>query len=153
MQRASEQLDFEKAADLRDTVEQLERILEKQRVAAAPVRQHNAALVHHDNDRDDGIDVLLVRFGQFEESVTLSPSPTPEQRARLQERCWAVFDPETASPDTYSKREATEVRLLSHWTYAHRDELTAVRWTPDQSPASFATTIEETVPDRPRASA
>jgi len=153
MQRASKQLNFEKAAELRDTVEQLGRILEKQRVAAAPVRQHNAALVHYDNDQDDRIDVLLVRFGQFEESVTLSPSPTPEQRTRLQGRCRVVFDPETASPDTYSKREAAEVRLLSHWTYAHRDELTAVRWTADQSPASFATTIEETVPDRRRTSA
>jgi DNA polymerase-3 subunit epsilon len=152
MQQASDQLNFEKAAELRDTVEQLERILEKQRVAAAPVRQHNAALVHYDNDREEQIDVLLVRFGQFEESLTCDVPPTTEQRARLRDWCRAVFDPAAEPPDTYSKREATEVRLLSHWTYAHRDELTAVRWMPDQPPESIATTIEKTLVDRPKAS-
>jgi len=153
MQQASEQLDFEKAAEIRDTVEQLERILEKQRVAAAPVRQHNAALVHHENDRDDRIDVLLVRFGQFEESVVLGAPPTTQQRARLRDRCGDIFDPEVAPPDTYSKREATEVRLLSHWTYAHRDELTGVRWSPDQSPDDMTRAIEAALPERPKASA
>ena len=148
MRRASDQLEFERAADLRDTVEQLERILEKQRVASAPVRQHNAALVHHDNDRDNRVDVLLVRFGQFEESVACTLPPSPEQRATLRDRCRAVFDPDAEPPATYSKREATEVRLLSHWTYAHRDELTAVRWTPDQSPGSLAETIEDTMEKR-----
>ncbi len=145
MHQASEDLDFEKAAQIRDTVEQLERILEKQRVAAAPVRRHHAALVHHDNDRDDRVDVLLVRSGQFEESISCAQPPTPEQQAQLRERCRAVFDPDAAPPSSISKREATEIRLLSHWTYAHRDELTAVRWRPDQSPEALAETIETAV--------
>ncbi|MFB6280109.1 MAG: DEDD exonuclease domain-containing protein [Salinibacter sp.] len=145
MHQASEDLDFEKAAQIRDTVEQLERILEKQRVAAAPVRRHHAALVHPENDRDDRVDVLLVRFGQFEESISCAQPPTPEQQARLRERCRAVFDPDAVPPSGISKREATEIRLLSHWTYAHRDELTAVRWRPDQSPAALAETIETAV--------
>ncbi|MFB6273460.1 MAG: DEDD exonuclease domain-containing protein [Salinibacter sp.] len=153
MDRASDQLEFEKAAEIRDTVEQLERILEKQRVAAASVRRHNAALVHHDNDREDQIDVLLVRFGQFEESVAYELPPTPEQQAHLRDRCRTVFDPDTDSPDTFSKREATEVRLLSHWTYAHRDEIATVRWTPDQSPETLAEAVEATVTNRAESAA
>ena len=153
MQQASDQLDFEKAAERRDTVEQLERILEKQRIAAAPVRQHNAALVHHGDDRDDRVDVLLVRFGQFEESVVYGAPLSAEQRARLRDRCRTVFDPEAEPPTAYSKRDATEIRLLSHWTYAHRDELMAVRWTPDRSPEAMATAIEETLSECPKTSA
>ncbi|PSQ61553.1 MAG: DEDD exnuclease domain-containing protein [Bacteroidetes bacterium QH_10_64_19] len=149
MRQASEDLDFEKAAQIRDTVEQLERILEKQRVAAAPVRRHNAALVHHDNDRDDRVDVLLVRFGQFQESMSCAQPPLPEQQARLRERCRAVFDPSTDPPASVSKREATEIRLLSHWTCAHREELTAVRWRPDQSPEALAEMIEAAVTESP----
>ncbi|PSQ94444.1 MAG: DNA polymerase III subunit epsilon, partial [Bacteroidetes bacterium QH_2_63_10] len=153
MRRASDQLDFEKAAQIRDTVEQLERILEKQRVAAAPVRRHNAALVHHDNDWDGRADVLLVRFGRFEEALQCTMPPTAEDQARLREHCHALFDLSAKPPNALSKRDATEIRLLSHWTYAHRDELTAVRWTPDHSPEALATAIEETLAERQEAAA
>ncbi len=153
MRQASEQLDFEKAAQIRDTVEPLERILEKQRVAAAPVRRHNAALVHPDNDRDDRVDVLLVRFGRFQEALQCAVPPTAEDQTRLREQCHALFDPSAEPPDTLSKRDATEIRLLSHWTYAHRDEVTAVRWTPGRSPGTMAEAIEAAVPDRAEASA
>jgi len=141
MHQASEDLNFERAAEIRDTVEQLERILEKQRVAAAPVRRHHAAFVHRENDRDGRFDVLLVRFGQFEESISCSQPPTPDERAHLKERCRAVFDPDAEPPTSVSKREATEIRLLSHWTYAHRDEFTVVRWDPDQSPEEMARSV------------
>lgn len=143
MHRASDQLNFEKAATIRDTVEALERILEKQQVAAAPVRDHNAALVHPDNDRQGRIDVLLVRFGRFAESVSFSRPPTDRQRAQLLDCCRTVFDATTEPPRTLSKRAATEIRLLSHWAYAHRSEFTTVRWTPNQSPAAMSAAIEE----------
>lgn len=141
MRQASDQRDFERAAEFRDTIEQLERILEKQRIAAAPVRQHHAALVHTENDQDNCTDVLFVRFGRFEETVGCALPPTSEQRARLRDRCRAVFDPSATPPESLSKRAATEIRLLSHWTYSHRDELTAVRWTPDQSPEAMEEAI------------
>jgi DNA polymerase-3 subunit epsilon len=153
MHTASEQLDFEKAAEIRDMVEQLERILEKQRIAAAPVRRHNAALVHHDNDRDGRVDVILVRFGRFEEALPCAQPPSAEQRSRLHDQCQAVFDTDADPPATFSKRDATEIRLLSHWTYAHRDELTAVRWTPDRSLESLVRAIEESFSAHQNASA
>jgi len=151
MQRASDNLNFEKAAELRDTLEQLERILEKQRVAAAPVRQHNAALVHQAPDRAGRVDVMLVRFGRFEESIACAAPPSPEERDSLLERCRSVFDVEADPPETFSKRDATEIRLLSHWVYAHRDE--AVRWTPRTSPADLADAIAGRVQGQPQQSA
>ena len=142
MRRASEQLDFERAAEIRDRVEQLERILEKQRVAAAPVRQHHAALIHPDNGREGEVDVLLVRYGRFEEALSCSVPPAPDEEEHLYTRCASIFGEDATPPDAFSKRDATEIRLLSHWTYAHRDELTVVRWDAASSPSDLAQSIE-----------
>ncbi|MFP4227693.1 MAG: DEDD exonuclease domain-containing protein [Salinivenus sp.] len=141
MQQASEQREYERAAELRDTIEQLEPILEKQRLAAAPIRHHHAALVHTENDRSGEADVLFVRFGRFDEAVSCRLPPTTDERRHLRARCRDVFDAQREGPEALSKRDATEIRLLAHWTYAHRDELTAVRWTPAQSPDAVADRI------------
>jgi len=153
MRQASENLNFEKAAEIRDTVEQLERILDKQRLAAAPVRQHNAALVHYDNAHEGRVDVLLVRAGQFRDTVPLRPPLDEAQRARLRERCEAVFGADASPTDAFSKRDATEIRLLSHWTSAHRDELAVVRWDQADSPAAMETAVVSALPSEKPASA
>jgi DNA polymerase-3 subunit epsilon len=142
MRQASEDRDFEKAAEFRDTVEGLERILDRQALMAAPVRRHHAALVHRDDETSDTANVLFVRFGQFGESVTCRLPPTPEQQAQLADRCRAHFDPEAEPPSGFSKRATDEIRLLSHWTSAHRDELTVVRWTPEKPPTEVVEEIE-----------
>jgi len=132
MEDASSQLAFEKAAEIRDTVETLERILEKQRMAKAPVRSHHGVLLHDRSDRD-GVDFLLVRFGQFQESILCSHPPTSTDWDRLRTHCASVFEASTASLDSFSKRDATEIRLLSQWTYAHRDEIRVVHWADEDS--------------------
>jgi DNA polymerase-3 subunit epsilon len=68
--------------------------------------------------------------------------PTPTQRSRLAERCRTVFAPDAPPPSSFSKRETDELRLLSHWTYAHRDALAVVRWTPDRTATDVVTAIE-----------
>ena len=149
MRRASENLNFEKAAEIRDTLEPLERILEKQRLAAAPVRQHNAALVHHGSDRDGRVDVLLVRAGQFRDTVPLRPPLDEAQRDRLRARCRAVFGAGASSTDSFSKRDATEIRLLSHWTSAHRDELAVVRGGAEASPEQVCADVASVLENAP----
>jgi DNA polymerase-3 subunit epsilon len=142
MERASEELDFEKAAEIRDTLEQLETILDKQRVVAAPIRRHNAALLHRTDDAD-AADVLFVRFGRFVTSVSCACPPSAAGRTRLREAAHAHFDPDAEPPSDFTKKAADEIRLLSHWTYAHRDELTVVRWRPDEAPDALAERIGE----------
>ena len=141
MSQAADQRDFERAAEFRDTIEQLERILEKQRVAAAPIRRYHAALVHPDSDRDDRGEVLFIRFGRFEDAVVCRMPPTDEDRRQLRERCRTLFDPEAAAPESLSKRDATEIRLILHWAYAHRDELSVVRWSAAEAPDDFSDRI------------
>jgi DNA polymerase-3 subunit epsilon len=146
MTQASEDLDFEKAAEFRDTLEQLETILDKQRLMAAPVRQHNAALVHR-ADEMEGVDVLFVRFGRFVDSVSCACPPSPEDRAKLREHVATHFDGDVSPPSDLSKRATDEIRLLSHWTYAHRAELSVVRWTVGQSAAAFTEAIVDEMAD------
>ena len=145
MTQASEDLDFEKAAEFRDTLEQLETILDKQRLMAAPVRQHNAALVHRP-DESEGADVLLVRFGRFVDSVSCGCPPSADDRAHLREHVETHFD-DGSPPSELSKRATDEIRLLSHWTYAHREELSVVRRADDQPAAAFADAIVDEMAD------
>ncbi|PSQ96938.1 MAG: DEDD exnuclease domain-containing protein [Bacteroidetes bacterium SW_9_63_38] len=145
MQQASEDLDFEKAAEFRDILEQLETILDKQRLMAAPVRQHNAALVHR-TDAMDGTDVLFVRFGRFVDAVSCAFPPSTEDRATLREGVDTHFD-DASPPSDLSRRATDEIRLLSHWTYAHRDELSVLRRADDQPAAAFADDILNEVAD------
>lgn len=131
MKQASEQLDFEKAAEFRDELEQLEAILGRQQIVASPVRRHDAALLHHP-DEAAVVDVLFVRFGRFVEAVSVDRPPTPEHEARLREACRTQFDPEVDPPSGVSTRVTDQIRILTHWTHTHRDELTVVRWTPER---------------------
>jgi DNA polymerase-3 subunit epsilon len=146
MTQASEDLDFEKAAEFRDTLEQLETILDKQRLMAAPVRQHNAALVHRP-DESEGADVLLVRFGRFVDSVSCACPPSSDDRVKLRERVAKHFDGDVSPPSELSKRATDEIRLLSHWTYAHREELSVVRRADDRPAAAFADAIVDEMAD------
>jgi len=140
MRQAAEEHDFEKAAQFRDTIEPLERILAKQAVVGAPVRRHNAALVHRRGGGE--VDVLFVRFGRFVESMSFRVPPVPTKRGHLADRCRAHFDPDADPPSDFSKRAAHEIRLLLHWVYAHRDEITRVRWQPGRGATDVAEAVE-----------
>lgn len=130
MRAASAEQAFEKAADFRDRVEALETILEKQKIIGAPVRQRNAVLVHR-SDSIGGADLLFVRFGRFQSALSCAVPPTGDDRIRLRDACRTHFTTDATPPDGLSKRAIHEIRLLSHWTYAHRDEIDVVRWSPD----------------------
>jgi len=145
MRRASDEHDFEKAADVRDTVEVLEGILEKQRLVAAPLHEHNVALVHSMPENGTGVDVLFVRFGRFEGSVPDRKLEGSAWRTVLREQCREVFDPGRPPPDVISKRDASEIRLLRHWMFSHREELTSIEWTSDRSPDVVADKLEDAV--------
>ena len=142
MQQASDDLDFEKAAQYRDWYQQLERMLEKQQRVAAPVLQHNAALIH---PHETSTDVLLVRFGQFVESMTLDHPPSDDQLDDLTRRVDEHFDPEEERPSELSRRQVDEIRLLSHWMYSKRKTLEKVPWETNVSTPAFVQAIQDVV--------
>ena len=150
MRQASENLEFEKAAEYRDWLEQIERMLRKQEVIAAPVLDHNAVLLDR---QDDTADVLLVRHGRFVAS-TSCPLPPPDAAA-AELRAWLDdrLDPGAPRPDSLSKRDVDEIRLLSHWMYLRRDDLVHVRWTPDQPVRTLTSRVLQALRHTPSAAA
>jgi DNA polymerase-3 subunit epsilon len=86
-----------------------------------------------------------VRYGRFEEALSCSVPPAPDEKEHLSARCADIFGDNPPPADGFSKRDATEIRLLSHWTYAHRDELTAVRWDTVASPGALEEAICSTI--------
>ena len=138
MKQASKNLEFEKAAEFRDGYRTLDRMLEKQEAVAAPVLEHNAALLHP-HPGEGTTDVLFVRFGRFVKSVRVERSNAAARR-ELREAAEDDFDPSASRPDTLDRRDVDAIRLLSHWMYANRSSLVSVRWD-GKDAAAFADRI------------
>ena len=136
MQAASAAMDYEQAAEYRDWLQKLERMLGKQQKVAAPVLDHNAVLVQP-GVGEGAIHLFLVRFGRHVETVTLSQPPKDDEVAHLRGRLVRHFDPAQQRPARYFKQEVDEVRLLAHWLYLHRDSTLPVRWSPDRAVDDF----------------
>ncbi len=143
MQQASANLEFEKAATFRDWLQTLDRMLEKQEAVAAPVLDHNAALIHPDV-RPGRTDVLFVRHGKFVGSLQLDTPLSSASEAAIQSSITEMFDLAAERPDTLSKRDQDEIRLLSHWMFVHRADLQSVRWEETGSGA-FSEAIASTI--------
>lgn len=140
MQSASTEHDFEKAAEYRDTIEQLERVLKRQQILSAPVRRRNAVVVH---SGEETVDFHFIRFGRFSGAETVSRPLGEEQILRITEWCASHFDPADERPSSFSKRQVHEIRLLSHWISAHHHELEVVHWSPEQTASELAHEIRK----------
>ena len=143
MQQASADLDFEQAATFRDWLDQLEGILARQQIVAAPIQQHNAALVVP-APAADALQVILIRFGRPVDSITLSVDAEPEAD-RLEEAVRDHFSADQDAPGQFSKREVDEIRLLAHWVHTRDDECVHIRWKADDTPPDFWARIRESV--------
>lgn len=141
MQQASERFEFEKAAQFRDAVELLERLVGRQQVLRGPVRRRNAVLIHTDGKSPDEVRLYFVRFGCLVDAMRRGLPIDAESRSRINDLCTEYFDPADEPPATFSKQTVNEIRLLSHWVYSHRDELEPVRWTDAQPPYEFAAEV------------
>ncbi len=137
---ASARLDFEEAARFRDMLHRLQTMLRKQRVVAAPVLAHNAALLLP-GAGGEKVQVFLVRYGRHVETLTLSAALPIEEELLLADRVAVHFGEKVVQPDRYMKREVDEVSLLAHWMFVHREALRKVQWLPDQPPESFARAV------------
>ena len=135
MQQAAENLEFEQAAEFRDGLEQLERMYDRQRTVAAPVLEHNAVLLAPDGDHE--AEVVLVRYGRPVCTLRCQMPLADADPERLQESFATHFTPARVRPDTLTKRDVDEIRLLAHWTYKRRDDLVQVRWSAGTAPEAL----------------
>ncbi|NBC16851.1 MAG: DEDD exonuclease domain-containing protein [Bacteroidetes bacterium] len=129
MQRAADAMKYEDAAEYRDWLKRLRRLLSRQRCVASPVLEHHAVLVQPAT-KQDAVQLYLVRFGRHAETITLPMPPTEQQRKHLRARLAHHFDAAHDRPERYFKQEVDEVRILAHWMYVHRDSMESVHWSP-----------------------
>lgn len=136
MHAAAEELAYEEAAQYRDWRDRLKRLLQRRRVAAAPVIEHNAVLVRRKGGEQAAAQLFVVRFGRHVETIVLTGEKglAPSE---LRERLALCFDPGEEPPPEYSKRAVDEIRLLGQWVHQHQDELTQVRYRPGDGPEAF----------------
>jgi excinuclease UvrABC nuclease subunit len=131
MQQAAANLEFEQAAQFRDWHDEMEHMMDRQEAIAAPVLEHNAVAVlpaPHAAADAAAVQLFFIRFGRPVETQLLTWPLRPDDRAHLRARLAHHFDATQERPDRYSKREVDEIRLLSHWLYVHRGDVTQVRW-------------------------
>jgi DNA polymerase-3 subunit epsilon len=141
MEMASEQLDFERAAEERDALERLERFFRRQRFVGGPVRSCDAVLLLPEAER---CVLYVVRHGLLRQTLVVGPSSAAEARAAVGEALARHFDPEAEPPVAFTKRQAHEARLLQQWTYRRREEVQQVRWD-GEPPEALAERVGERV--------
>ena len=129
MQEAAAALDFEQAAEYRDRLRRLERLLNRQQTVAAPVLDHNVVLVQP-GQTPETAQLFLVRFGRLAQTLVVSNPPADGDRQRLADALARHFDAGQERPPRYLKQEVDEIRLLAHYLVTHRDEARSIRWTP-----------------------
>ncbi len=140
MQQAAADLDFEQAATFRDGLEQLEGILARQQIVAAPIQQHNAVLVVP-APATEALQLMAIRYGRPVSSVTLAGDRIEEAAARIEAVVQAHFTGEEERPGSFSKRDVDEIRLLAHWIHTHQGDCVHLRWWNDETPEDFTVRI------------
>ena len=142
MAHAAVEMDYEKAATLRDMGEVVARLMERHRCIAAPVLEHNAVVI--DRSADDGrCRLLVIRFGRLEETIILNSPEIEKERQLVEERIEQHFHEPHPQPSRYLKAEIEEIRLLAHWLYVYRDEAVRVDYMPGEAAGVFAERLLE----------
>ena len=130
MQRAAVAMKYEEAAALRDRLQTIERLLERDGCVAPSVMDQNAILAHlgSEEDQDHGLRLHLIRHGRLQESLRLSIDLPTRDRAELVRCLGRCFHPDIGSPDRYYVEETDEVRLIRQWAYTNRNQIERVTW-------------------------
>jgi excinuclease ABC subunit C len=127
MQAASDQLDFERAAVLRDKLQRLESLREQFIRFRFAIETLSFVYTVPGHDGDDR--VYLIRRGRVRSEHTM---PRSEQdRVRLLEMVEDVFNPTDRDSAQVPAHEIDELLLLSSWFRRFPDELSRSRHAPE----------------------
>ena len=141
MHEAAARRDYEGAALLRDDLNALDRMADRQRLFAAPVHEVHAFLVE-DAVEPETVQVLAIRHGRHVGTLALPRVLAAEDNARLA-AFLAAHLVAAGPPARYFKREIDEVRLLAHWLYVHRASARIVRVEAADSSATVLARIRD----------
>jgi DNA polymerase III subunit epsilon len=140
MGEAATRREYELAATYRDWLAALDRMAGHQRVTAASVLEHHAAVVQ-DGVEPGTVQVFAIRYGRHTATLTLRLPPAESDLADLDTFLRDQFGVEQAPPERYNRREIDEVRVLAHWLYVHRHSARHVPLASGQAFDAFAARV------------
>ncbi len=140
MKEAAASLNFEEAAQYRDWLKRLERVIARQSHVAAPVFDHNAVLLLPAADRNHQ-QLFVVRFGRLVDTLLVGNPLSDGEAERIERRIRQHFRPGLSRPNRYLKKEIDEVHILANWLYSNRDSARQILFKPDTNLDTFVSDV------------
>ena len=121
LRRASHNLQFERAALLRDTLRDARQILITQQLLSGAVEHHNLLIVYPSSEEGHA-EVFGIRHGRLQEQSCLDARRSAQDIScdlhRLCERLLASREP----PAVIGQDEVDGINIIARWIYRHSDE-------------------------------
>ena len=119
MLEASQTLNFERAAWLRDTIRSVDEVLIGQQLITGAVESNNLLIIYpsaHENCNE----LFLIRHGRLVEQrrVAHTPDETKQTVAELLQRAAALGEP----PSIVGQAEVDQINIISRWIHRHSDD-------------------------------
>lgn len=119
MLEAAQQLNFERAAWLRDTIHSADEVLIGQRLITGAVEANNLLIVYP-SAKEDHNELFLIRHGRLVEQRCIAHELEAMKTAihELLARAAALGDP----PSIVGKAEVDQINIISRWIHRHSDD-------------------------------
>ncbi|MFL5659621.1 MAG: exonuclease domain-containing protein [Ktedonobacteraceae bacterium] len=119
MLEAAQQLNFERAAWLRDTIRSADEVLIGQRLITGAVEANNLFIVYP-SAKEDHNELFLIRHGRLVEQRCIPHELEPMQTAvhELLAIATTLGDP----PSIVGKAEVDQINIISRWIHRHSDD-------------------------------
>jgi len=121
MRHAAHNLQFERAARLRDLLREARQALISQQLLYGAVERHNLLIVYPSSE-EGCAEVFGIRHGRLQEQVRLDARrPLRELRVELRELCLRLLDA-AEPPAMIGQDEVDGINIIARWIYLHSDE-------------------------------
>ncbi len=119
MFEASQQLNFERAAWLRDTIRSVDEVLIGQRLITGAVEANNLFIVYP-SSKEDHNELFLIRHGRLVEQRSIPHEPEAMKQAvrELLKMAAALGEP----PKIVGRAEVDQINIISRWIHRHSDD-------------------------------
>ena len=119
MFQASQQLNFERAAWLRDAIHSADELLIGQRLITGAVEANNLFIVYP-SARAGHIEIFLIRHGRL-----IQQECVPQEPAALEQTIRTLLEVAAGlgeAPHIVGKAEVDQINIISRWIYRHSDD-------------------------------
>jgi DNA polymerase-3 subunit epsilon len=116
MLEASQELNFERAAWLRDTIRSVDEVLIGQKLITGAIEANNLLIVYP-SARENSNELFLIRHGRLVEQrcVAHTPEETRQAVSDLLRRAAALGEP----PSIVGQAEVDQINIISRWIHHH----------------------------------